>query len=339
MTLPMTLLVTFFIVIALVPALVRVASPRSLVAVPGEHRGHSAPTPLVGGIAVMVAFAAGVLIGVDDIPAGLGVAMLLLAVFGTLDDRFTLPFWVRFLVQIAAAVVLVEDGSRLVTLGALFSEDVVYLGTWEYGLTVFAIVGVINAVNMIDGMDGLMAGVVIVALSAVVIAAYPASTRETQAALVMIAALLGFFMFNARLPGRGQVTTFMGDGGSMPVGVFMAWILVNGSQPPESIIAPVAAIWFLMLPLFDTVGVMLRRLLRGRSPFAADRKHTHHYLQARTGSVTWTVLTLICIAVAGACAGLLAMKPGVPESIMFYGFLVLFGVYLVVMERYGRTAR
>ena len=95
--------------------------------------------------------------------------------------------------------------------------------------------------------------------------------------------------------------------------------------------APVAALWLLMIPLFDTVWLILWRFSQGRSPTSSDVGHLHHVLQMtgmRPATSVWIMLT---IATIGAVAGLAALERGVAESTLFYLFLGLFAGYCVLM--------
>jgi UDP-GlcNAc:undecaprenyl-phosphate/decaprenyl-phosphate GlcNAc-1-phosphate transferase len=113
----------------------------------------------------------------------------------------------------------------------------------------------------------------------------------------------------------------------MFLGFGLAWFLIDLSQGGDQLIAPVTALWLFALPLFDTVSLMVRRVLRGRSPFSADREHFHHVLQAAGYGVTQSVLIMHGLALSLALVGLGGVYAGVPDWIMLYGFLGLFALY------------
>jgi len=92
-------------------------------------------------------------------------------------------------------------------------------------------------------------------------------------------------------------------------------------------------LWFCMLPLLDTIGVLLRRLRRGRSPFNPDREHIHHVFLLAKFSVTATWIGLTLVAVLGAAFGWLGVVAGIPESVMFAGFLVISVAYYGMFTR------
>ena len=124
----------------------------------------------------------------------------------------------------------------------------------------------------------------------------------------------------------------MGDAGSMFLGVFLSWLLVRYSQSPTLYFPPVLALWILLIPLFDTVGVMLRRIFHGHSPFHADRRHTHHFLEQTGLSVNQTLTVIIGISIASGVFGILGFRSGITESTLFFLFLGLFVIYVVGME-------
>ena len=327
----------FFASIAVCVALILVLSPFAskvnLIALPGAHRQHQKPTPLVGGIALVLSGFIVCTVFNIYLPYSLLWSSALLFIFGMVDDRWTLPYWVRFAAQIGAAVILVSDGILLSDLGALTSESLFLLGRWDKALTIFALVGVINAVNMIDGMDGLLGllgCVVIVAILSQLPLEMMSSDRDI--ALVVWGGLCGFLLFNLRLTESKPARVFMGDAGSMFLGLIFGWLLIRNSQPESAVFPPVIAIWILAIPLFDTVGVMIRRIIRGQSPFQADRLHTHHLLQAKGFSVNMSLSIIIFTSIVVCSIGIVAFHSGVAEHHLFFAFLVFFAFYVVCME-------
>jgi UDP-GlcNAc:undecaprenyl-phosphate GlcNAc-1-phosphate transferase len=99
-------------------------------------------------------------------------------------------------------------------------------------------------------------------------------------------ASVGFLYYNLRYPGNRRARVFLGDNGSMLLGFLFAWLFIALSQGEPAAMTPVTALWLFALPLMDTVGVMLRRIWLGKSPFRADRHHLHHlFVRAGIGSV------------------------------------------------------
>jgi UDP-GlcNAc:undecaprenyl-phosphate GlcNAc-1-phosphate transferase len=193
---------------------------------------------------------------------------------------------------------------------------------------------------MSDGVDGLCGTLTLVALTGLGIAAGMAG-RETELMLILAlaGAVVGFLMFNVRLPQRKQAMVFLGDAGSYLMGLSVIYLAMRLSQGQERAITPVTALWFCMLPIFDTVGMILRRVRRGQSPFSADREHLHHVFLLANFSVTTTWLAMTVVATSGMIIGLFGFIAGISESIMFALFLVLGVVYYVMLMRTWKVLR
>ena len=326
-------IVGYVLTVAIIIILMPVAIQFGLLAKPGKHRHHESPTPLIGGIAIFVSVIATCKLFSVPLPGSLLSAMGLVIVFGAADDKWELPFLLRFVIQGVSAVILIEGGLLLNNLGYLFSSELFTLGRWSYVLTVFAIVGVINAVNMIDGLDGLVGSVIVVSLLFVIYLLYSAGiTNSISISLIVLSAVVGFLLFNLRFLNRKPAKVFMGDAGSMMLGVFIAWLLISNSQGPNLAFPPVVALWLLALPLFDTVGVMLRRLGRKQSPFHSDRLHTHHLLLNIGLSVNQVLLLMLSMAIALGIVGIMGYQYGISDQVMFMLFFGLFVVYIIIME-------
>jgi UDP-GlcNAc:undecaprenyl-phosphate GlcNAc-1-phosphate transferase len=141
--------------------------------------------------------------------------------------------------------------------------------------------------------------------------------------LTLGAAILGFLLFNRRLLGRQRASVFMGDAGSMFLGLALTWFAISLSQGEARALRPSAALWFLMVPIFDAVSMMLRRILKGRSPFAADREHLHHVFLLAGYTVNETVAIMVGFASLGVFAGLASIYYAIPELIVSGGFLLV----------------
>lgn len=317
-----------------ITALKYVAPRLGLVDTPGGHHMHHVPTPLVGGIGMFSGFSLSVLILQTPLSTMLPLfaGCALLVVVGVLDDLHELSTRARFGAQIIAAFLVAVWGDlTLRDLGYLVSEDIVDLGMWAVPITVFATVGVVNALNMSDGMDGQAGGVVFIAFGFLVLVTMWVGREPDMTILVLIWLTTGAFLaFNIRLPGRRRAAVFMGDAGSMFLGFVLSYYLIDLSQGEDRVISPVTALWFLALPLYDTVGVMFRRILEGCSPFGSDRTHYHHLLLGLGLRVNQSLFVILTTATALASVGLAGQILKAPEPVMFYGFLGLFLVYFLI---------
>lgn len=315
----------------------------------GGHKCHEGEVPLIGGLSMFIGFICASLYDeymlngneiVTSAPLYSGAFLLLMA--GTVDDRRHLPVRVRLLIQVVAVLFMIFwGGLGLQELGSMFYGETLQLsGMLMVTVTVFAGVGGINAFNMQDGADGLAGSLALVTLaSLVVLSGYARDYVAMQPMLIMIGALLAFLLFNARLPWRKCASVFMGDAGSLFIGFLLVWYMTALSQGDQRIMTPVTALWIFAMPLFDAVYTILRRVLSGRAPFAPDRGHLHHLLLAR-GIGTGQAVALIAVLAAGmAGLGIAGYIFDTPEWGMFYGFLLLFALYsLLVTLLWRRTA-
>jgi UDP-GlcNAc:undecaprenyl-phosphate GlcNAc-1-phosphate transferase len=307
-----------------------------LVDEPSTRKAHAGSVPLIGGVAMFCGFALATLtldMGLTPYRSFFAAAAILVVV-GILDDMRELSSRVRFGAQIlAAALMAYWGGVVLDDLGHLGSDGGLFaLSGWEIVFTVFATVGVINALNMSDGVDGLAGGLSLIALLGLGHVAGSAGRDVERTLLVMLAVVVvGFLLFNMRLPWRRRARVFMGDAGSMFLGFAITWFLIAMSQGEDRAMPPVAALWLLMVPLFDTVWLILWRASQGRSPTSSDVGHLHHVLQMAGMRPATSVWVMLAIAALGAVAGIAALEAGVTESTMFYLFLALFAGYCVFM--------
>ena len=298
---------------------------------------------MIGGIAMFCGFLFAVLLSDGPLtqfrPLFAGSALLVIV--GVLDDFRELPAWTRFAAQIAAALIMALWGGVVVSdLGRLLGADSIALGAWSIPFTVFGVVGVINAVNMADGMDGLAGSLVLSTLVLLAVMAHVAGLNQAVQILVTLAAVVcAFLLFNLRLPGRKRAAVFMGDAGSLFLGYTLAWFLVDLSQAPARAIAPVSALWMFALPLVDAVGIMIRRVLVGRSPFSPDREHLHHVLTVAGLSPMGVVGAMLALSLLLGAVGVLGFFRGLPETALFSGFLAVFALYFWAVQRFWRLQR
>lgn len=314
-----------------------------LVDIPNERKSHQIPTPLVGGLAIFAGLAMAFLL---TVAGGLTLPLretlsffgggLLLVTVGVVDDFFDLSPLARFVAQIVAALLMIFGaGIVLNDLGGMtLSGQLLTMGVFAVPFTIFATLGVINALNMCDGLDGLSGSLSLVSLAGLFCAAYLWGDIADVIVLPLLgSAVVGFLLFNLRLPGRERASIFMGDAGSMFLGFALTWYAVSLSQGEARVISPAAALWFLMLPIFDTVTMMLRRILRGRSPFSPDREHLHHVFLLAGYTVNETVGLMAAIAGLGVLVGLASVYWHLPELLVAGGFLLVgLGYFWMIMH-------
>lgn len=317
---------------------------------PGDHKIHRDPVPLLGGVTIYIGLLCAIGYSSTHHAAfAMLTAGAIVLVVGCLDDIRHLPPWTRFVAQGLAMLALIYlGGIQLTDLGTLlFSGSLLALGAWSIPVTVFAGVGVINAVNMTDGVDGLCGVLCGITLTGITVAAVMSKAAPiVDVTATIMAALAAFLLFNLRFPWNQKARVFLGDGGSNLLGVLLAALLIYASQGEHRVMAPVTALWLFAIPLFDTVYVMLHRPFRGRSPIKAHRDHLHHILLRAGFSVNATVGTIALLAAYFCLMGLTGLYVELPENAMFYLFLGHWLLYVLLIEfvRYtdklfGRTVR
>ena len=263
---------------------------------------HTTPTPRLGGVAIVLGLGGALTVAaflpvfdkvfVNPMPVvGIGIAIVLMAVVGIIDDLVDLNWLVKLGAQLIAAGVLAWSGIQIVSLP--FGGIALLSPTMSLVLTVFAVVLVMNAINFIDGLDGLVAGVTLIAGSVFFIYSHllamgPGQTSYFNLATLLTAALCGALI--GFLPVNWHpAKMFMGDSGALVIGLVLAasTISVTGQVDPTRIdpgqlvpaFIPLALpLAVLVVPLVDFVLAVSRRIINGRSPFSADRKHLHHRL-------------------------------------------------------------
>ena len=310
---------------ASIPMLARAARGWGLLAHPGQRRNHDGAVPTIGGLAMGAAFlAAYALTGLAaNLSPLLAAAVVVTLIGGVLDDRHELRSLPKFGFQIAAAALLALGGDALLThLGNLMGPELFTLGRWAIPLTVFALVGVMNAINMADGLDGLAGGLALAAcLNFGAAASLAGHGAEFAAICITTGAAAGFLYFNARSPWRRQAAVFMGDTGSLLLGLLLGWFAVRLAMAERSALAPITAVWILALPVGDTVTLLIRRALRRRNPFHADRQHLHHILLALGLSNGQAVAALVVVSFVAGALAIAAESAGVPQYAMFYAYI------------------
>jgi UDP-GlcNAc:undecaprenyl-phosphate GlcNAc-1-phosphate transferase len=337
------LILGLLLTLMVTPALIWAANNYGLLDHPDERKQHQAAIPLVGGLAMAFAIVVSAVwhLADTDVFWGLLTAVSVVVVVGFLDDRFELSVRVRFLGQgIAALILALYAGAQLASLGDLFGFGPVALGAFAVPFTVFAMVGVANAVNMADGMDGLAGGLALISAAFVAAAAYISGREITfEVLLILGGALLGFLYFNMRFPWQRRARVFMGDSGSLMLGFLLAWAVIRVTQGEHNPLPPAAALWFFAIPLWDTVSLMLRRIRKGRSPFHPGRDHLHHILLRVGYSDSQVVNFIHLVAVACGLVGFFGWQWGVPDAAMLYGFLAVFALYYYGVQHAWKLMR
>ena len=347
--------IAFLCVCWIHPYLVKLALMKGIVDAPNIRKLQRVPVPVLGGVAVFL----GVVMGLGCLSPFLnayrllwgGCLMTLMLYIGTLDDVMGLSPRFRFLVEILSVLVIMFVGKQ--SIGH-------FHGLWGIGeiplwgslpLTLFGVVGIINAINLIDGVNGLSSGYCVMA-SAVfaVFFHYAGDITMMLLATVCAGAVIPFFVHNVF---GNKSRMFIGDGGTLLMGMVMSIFvtrILSSDFHPAHISDSFGLIPFtlavLSIPVFDTLRVMSSRIISGRSPFRPDKTHLHH-LFIEIGfshpGTTFCILTLNSLVIA--LWGVLAAC-GVSVDVQLYaviaaGMACTFGLYFGVkaLSPKGRAYR
>jgi len=337
MNLPINYLMPILAIIVmpvLLMLLRKVSFKIGLVDVPNTRKIHSESIPLVGGLALFI-MSCLLLVFHEDTDSFIFFLMLasgLVMLVGLLDDIFQLSSFWRFMVQIIASIVMIYFAQvQINSFGyLLFPQWEMHLGYLAVPVTIFGVVGVINALNMADGIDGL--AVVTFFLPAAVLCVLT-NDSLIQLWLVFLLICLGVFLiFNK----SSKYKVFLGDNGSMFLGFILAWLLVKLSQGSTAVILPVSALYLVALPIYDTIFVMLRRIKAGVSPFRPDKSHLHHLFLASGFSQTKTLFAILLSQLFLIAIGWVLAVVEVAEYLQFYLFVALSIGYYLVMQNYWK---
>ena len=300
-----------------VPVAIRLALRTGFMDVPAGYKGHVRATPYLGGIAVVSAAAVPILLfGAETSRyAALLIWAIVLSVVGTIDDRRSLNPFARLAIEAFAGLALWHYGIGW----SMFGSDAANIA-----VTIFWVVGLVNAFNLMDNMDGASASVTaIAACGAAAVAVIGGDVPLAIIVLAVAGACAGFLPYNLGQPSR----IFLGDGGSMPLGLVVAGAVmaapVAGDAHGGAILAlaPIAG-----LPILDTTLVVVSRRRSGRAILSGGRDHLTHRLRSMLGSARMVALALGTIQ-AGLCLmAVLIAQTSLPAIAVMAGAYIAAGI-------------
>ena len=331
-------LATIFAIVVLKP----IANKVGLLDIPGGRKDHEAATPLMGGIAIYI----GLLVGILMLPRATWMAyssfltggFLILAV-GVLDDMHDISARIRLLAQLVGLAIMVFWGEvQLHHLGPLFGKGPLTLSWLAIPLTLFGAATVINSMNMMDGIDGLAGSISLLMLTSLFgIAFVSGLPLEAYILGLVIAALVGFLIFNFPLWASKKASVFMGDAGSTLIGFILAWFTIYLSQQPQSIASPAIMLWIVAVPIMDLALVFLKRLRHGRSPFKPGNEHLYCVLLSKGLSRVQSTWVIVGLTLITQCVAWGMIRNHWPDSAVLSAFLISFLIYLTVDMVQSRT--
>jgi UDP-GlcNAc:undecaprenyl-phosphate/decaprenyl-phosphate GlcNAc-1-phosphate transferase len=312
----LTLMLAFTLSLYGVPMARRAALKFGIVDSPdGRLKHQREPVPYLGGLAIYLAFLISLAFTFEFRHDVLGIVLAgtLVMMLGLIDDFGVLTPGIKLLGQLLAVFILIKSGIRI---------EIASLPEWiDIGLTIFWMVGMINALNLLDIMDGLSAGVgVISAIFLCIVAILNGDQTITFMLVALIGSLLGFLRYN-----WSPASIYMGDAGAMFIGLMLGSLSMIGKYTEGHSISLLTPVLILGMPIFDTLFVMYIRFLRGLPIFLGSPDHMAIRLRHWGLSVRQVVVISYVGSAGLGGVGLLVMS--VPQELA----LVLSGMTIAVL--------
>lgn len=321
-------LIAFLLELIIIPRVLVISYKKKLFDEPDERKQHGDSTPRLGGITFLpiILFALCITITIslyidpsmsimeiEDIGykklftefASLFSCLVLLYFVGIMDDLVGVRYRTKFAVQILCGIILVFSGVWINDFNGLlgFNEISKWVG---YPLTVLLVVYILNSINLIDGIDGLASGLSIIAFA---VLTYCYSLKGyllfSLLSIAALGCLLPFFHFNVF--GRGQIRKrkiFMGDTGSLAIGMILAYLLIRYTMAnpcdinkPPAHPNPLIIFSVILVPCLDVLNVIIYRIRKGNNPFKPDRNHLHHKLMRLGLSPRQALINILIMSV------------------------------------------
>ena len=337
------LLILFFVALAATWAIygptLRIALKKGIVDNPEARKLQKRPIPTLGGVVVFFGIAVGLMffktMFYQTALLPVLAAMIIMLYVGTMDDIVGITPGRRFLIEIGVALLLIY-GSRscIQNFQELWGVGRLPLG-WAIPLTVLTIVGLINAINLIDGVDGLLSGFGILICGFYGLLCFLAHDYSNAAlATVAIGSLATFFLHNV-FGERSKM--FLGDGGSMLLGILVSWLVISilgghfhireylDGRVDFNLIAFTLAV--VAIPVADTLRVMFVRICHGRSPFLPDNNHLHHHFIRCGFSHLATTLMMLGMALVIIGTFLLVWVLGASHDLQLYTVIAMTALF------------
>lgn len=323
------LFVAFAIALGMTPVSRQIAMRFGVIDRPKKRNITKAPTPMMGGLAIVVAYGVSLMLFMPTALYGtwawIAVGMALLAITGLIDDRYDLSWRVKMPVMIVAALLMPLAGINI----NLFQTPLI-----DYPITIIWLVALTNAVNFMDNMDGLSAGLSAIAGTFFMLLGLSQNLPlVTCMGAAVLGACLGFLTFNFN-----PASTFMGDMGALALGYNLGilGILIEFDTKPLGITWMIP-ILVLALPIFDINLVVFTRLSEGRSPVDAGKDHTSHRLLSAGFSARMTLLILYSACLFfGSLGILISTYPDLIAWLIGVGGLGLLGISFILMTWFRR---
>lgn len=275
------------------PLIIKFCKQFNIVDIPDKRKIHKDPIPRMGGLAVIISTFLSILIFSSitiffypeffkikyfkyDIIQVLGIisSLSLITLVGMIDDIKELKAKTKLIFQFLSANILFFTGTKI-TFITLLNNHFLHLGdVLSYILTILWVIGLTNAINLIDGMDGALAGIgAIISFSLGILAIIQGQTVLAIFVFALSGSLTGFLKYNFN-----PAKVFLGDTGSLFIGMFMSIISILGYFKKATLISIAIPVIIFAIPIFDTLFAIIRRIIKRQHIFQPDKEHIHHKL-------------------------------------------------------------
>ncbi len=324
--------VAFGLSLVLTPAMRRFARKVNAFCRPNSRSVHATPVPYLGGIAIYVASAAGMLISPKQDKGGLCAVLvggLVILAVGLVDDLWNLKPWQKVGGQVLSAIVVVFFGAGISFVTNPFTGTVKLLGMAAIPITIAWVVSFENLINLSDGLDGLAAGVGGITALVMTFASLRAGrTAVSPLAAALAGSVLGFLPFNFH-----PASIFMGDAGAMYIGLSLAVLSGQGLVKSAVALSVFAPLLTLLVPISDALFAIVRRCLASKPIAKADHDHLHHRLLELGMGQKQAVLSIYLVSLAFGALGMISGFSPVARGGPIAGIALL--VVLGIAQRVG----
>jgi UDP-GlcNAc:undecaprenyl-phosphate/decaprenyl-phosphate GlcNAc-1-phosphate transferase len=331
------LLLSALISFGLTPMIGRLAFAWGILDMPAARKVHAAPTPLLGGLAIYLAFLVAVLANsiLDQQVTAILIGGSLLLLVGILDDALGLPAGVRLLTQLLAVAIVIGSGVAI----TLFPRSI--LGNaLDALLTITWLLGITNAMNFFDGMDGLATGLSIITATFLgIFAAQSFQPLLGWFSVALVGSCLGFLPFNFRRTKPAAI--FLGDAGSTFLGFVLAALAVKGDWAESNLVDIAAPILIFWVFIYDMTHITVARILSGKVRSFHDwiayvgRDHLHHRMDALLQNKRRAVLLVFLFSICMGLAALALVRARPAQAVLLIAQALFFTIIFTVLEHVG----
>ena len=328
-----TIICAIFITSLTIVLFKSIAEKINLIDKPNYRKQHKEPVAMIGGLSIYIAIIiTSLIVGLPFLLNYLILTSSIVFLIGLTDDMFNIGIIIRLIFQIIASIFVIFSGLYVVDLGTINNVGVISFGIFSYFFTIFAVICLTNAFNFIYCLDGLAGGLILIALLSIILFQYFGKwIEDIQILTILISSVFIYWLVNMSLTPFKKI--FLGDSGSLLLGFLISWLLIYYTHPDIRSFHPVLAIWCVTIPIFDSISVIIRRLILKSNIFLPDLIHIHHLLLNRNFSKKSTLFIILSLASLLSITGLVTFKFFGPMESLFT-FLSLLAIYCIVSYKF-----